>query len=462
MHASRRPSPLELLALAFVVLATVGVVVHFFDRFWWAPDEGVYAYVAGRIVGGDVLYRDVQDLHAGYVQLLNAAAFALLGIDLISLRYPLALVTVLQAGLVFLLLRPRGPLVAVSGGLAAAALTFVQFLNPTANWYALFVAVVATTVLAWPSRSAGRLVALGFLLGVLFLVRQLTGVLFAMGALTYLLYEAQAAAAAPVRRAVLSRALVAVMAVGLAGYLVANAEALRRPVVWPLAAADSGLGFRQSGAGRPGGGAPDRLAADRRSAGSRAARGLPGHSRCGGGLAARFLRHGQSHDQARLHVRAGLPRPARACRGQRVATRGCRGSREWAVLGVPGHGATAGGSPHAALPAAPRSACFPRPGAPSRAHRAVLRPGVGAFPDPDLPVLFRRTRAVGASLACRRVAAPGAPCACRRDRDAEHGRAALAGRPTAVAWVGRDRRWTHRAAGCAGDPAEGQPAHRSS
>ncbi len=224
VHASRRPSALELSALAFVVLATLGVVAHFFDRFWWPPDEGVYAYVAERMVGGDILYRDVQDLHAGYVQLLNAAAFALLGIDLVSLRYPLALATVLQAVLVFFLLRPRGPLVAASGGLAAAALTFVQFLNPTANWYALFVAVVATMVLAWPSRSAGRLVAWGFLLGVLFLVRQLTGVLFAMGALTYLLYEAQAAAAAPVRRAVLAPALVAVMALGLAGYLVANAE----------------------------------------------------------------------------------------------------------------------------------------------------------------------------------------------------------------------------------------------
>lgn len=226
----------ETVLLAAVALVALAVVMHFFDRFWLPADEGVYAYVAERIIDGDVPYRDVQDLHAGYVQLVNAAAFALMGIDLVSLRYPLALATVLQAVLVFVLLRSSGLLVAVSGGLAAAALTFIQFLNPTANWYALFVAVLATMALASPSRSAWRVVAIGFLLGALFLVRQLTGVLFAMGALTYLLLEAHAAAPAFARRAVLARSLIAVMALGLAGYLVAKVEMFAALLygLWPL------------------------------------------------------------------------------------------------------------------------------------------------------------------------------------------------------------------------------------
>jgi len=229
---SRREATL-IAAIAVVALA---VVSHFLDRFWLPTDEGVYAYVAERMVAGGVLYRDVQDLHAGYVQLVNAAAFALLGVDLINLRYPLALATVLQAVLVFLLLRPRGPLVAVSGGLAAAALTFIQFLNPTANWYALFVAVLAIIALAWPSRSASRLLLIGFLLGALFLVRQLTGVLFAIGALTYLLYEAHAVAPAAARRAVLAPALIVVMTLGLGGYLVAKVELFAALLygLWPL------------------------------------------------------------------------------------------------------------------------------------------------------------------------------------------------------------------------------------
>jgi hypothetical protein len=236
VYTSGQPSLPELLALVFVVLATFGIVAYFFDRFWWPPDEGVYAYVAERMLAGDVLYRDVQDLHAGYVQLLNAAAFALFGADLVSLRYPLAFATVVQALLVCLLLRARGPLAAIGGGLAAAALTFVQFLNPTANWYALFVAVLAIATLAWPSRSRGRWVVVGFLLGVLFLVRQLSGVLFAMGTLVYLLQEVHIRAPVPGSRAVLSRSLTALMALGLAGYLVANAELFGALLygVWPL------------------------------------------------------------------------------------------------------------------------------------------------------------------------------------------------------------------------------------
>lgn len=229
---SRRETTL----LAVVAIMALAVVGHFFDRFWLPADEGVYAYVAERVLQGDVLYRDVQDLHAGYVQLVNVAAFALFGTDLLSLRYPLALATVLQSVLVFLLLRARGLAIAVSGGFAAAALTFVQFLNPTANWYALFVAVIAMLVLASPSRSAGRLVAIGFLLGLVFLLRQLTGVLFAMGAVTYLLFEAHAAVLVRPGRAVLARCLVAVMMIGLAGYLVTRVELFAALLygIWPL------------------------------------------------------------------------------------------------------------------------------------------------------------------------------------------------------------------------------------
>lgn len=214
----------------------LALVLLFSDRFWLPTDEGVYAYVAERVLAGAVLYRDVQDLHAGYVQLLNVAAFALLGVDLVSLRYPLALATVIQTTLVFLLLRPRGPLFATSGAVAAAALTFVQFLNPTANWYALFVAVLAITALASPSRSGARLLMIGFLLGALFLVRQLTGVLFAMGALTYLLYEAHAAAPQRASRAILARSIIGVMTFGLAGYLIANVELFAALLygLWPL------------------------------------------------------------------------------------------------------------------------------------------------------------------------------------------------------------------------------------
>ena len=56
-------------ALAFLLsmIFAVGVLAYCHNRFWWPPDEGVYAHVAERMLGGEVLNRDIQNLHAGYI-----------------------------------------------------------------------------------------------------------------------------------------------------------------------------------------------------------------------------------------------------------------------------------------------------------------------------------------------------------------------------------------------------------
>src|SRR3546814_3815691 len=90
--------------------------------------------------------------------------------------------TLLQSALVFWLLASRGAAVAFSGALGMSALTFVQFLNPTAHWYALFICTLAVALLSagWHRRRGG-LELLGFVLVTLFLFRQLSGVFAAMG-----------------------------------------------------------------------------------------------------------------------------------------------------------------------------------------------------------------------------------------------------------------------------------------
>ncbi len=225
--------------LAFVVVACFAawILIAFHDRFWHPPDEGAYAHVADRLLAGEVLNRDIEDVHAGYVNFANAAAFALFGTKLVSLRYPLAVLTFIQVCLIFFLLLPRGALVAAAGASAMAALTFVQFLNPTAHWYALFLFVAVIAVLTWmPRESRWRLAAVGLLVMTLFLFRQLSGVLVAIGVLTYLLCEA-APGACPARRArdlLLGRAVLAVMGLGLAAYLLVKTD--------PLTTAMFGLG----------------------------------------------------------------------------------------------------------------------------------------------------------------------------------------------------------------------------
>ncbi|MFQ5953964.1 MAG: hypothetical protein ACE5JZ_02755 [Kiloniellales bacterium] len=224
------------LALLFVIGFTAVVLGYYHDRFWWGPDDGAMAHVAERILAGEVLNGDVQEIRPGYASFANALALWLFGHDFLSLRYPLAVLSFVQTCLIFLLLVSRGALVATAAAVSMTALSFVQYLNPQPHWYCLFLFVVIVCGLAWIPRDARwRLELLGFLLITLLLFRQLTGVLVAIGLLTYLLYEAGRGANGMDR--LLARGLLAVMAGGLAVYLIARSDPLAWLLfgIWPVA-----------------------------------------------------------------------------------------------------------------------------------------------------------------------------------------------------------------------------------
>ncbi len=109
----------------------------FHDRFWYPPDEGNYAHVAQRILRGETLNLQVQDVHPGYISFVNAAALRVFGADLVSLRYPLVLAGLLQAAVLFFLFPREDPWRAAVATIALTALGAIQFLNPTAHWYCL-------------------------------------------------------------------------------------------------------------------------------------------------------------------------------------------------------------------------------------------------------------------------------------------------------------------------------------
>lgn len=96
-------------------------------------------HMAERLLAGEVMHQHIHDVHPGYHNFLNAAALWLFGAEIVSLRDPLVAMGLVRAGLIFLLLGARGAIVGVTGALAGTALSLVQFLNPTANWHALFV-----------------------------------------------------------------------------------------------------------------------------------------------------------------------------------------------------------------------------------------------------------------------------------------------------------------------------------
>ena len=162
----------------------------FHDRHWYPSDEGIYAHIAERLLAGEVMNRDVQNFHPGYVDFLNAAALRAFGMDLLSLRYPLVAVAFIQALVVYRLLARQSLLLGVAGSIAVTALGVVQFLNPTANWYCLSLSIVLVSwMISTPREQARRLIVAGFLIGLVGLFRQLTGVWLAFGVLAAILRE---------------------------------------------------------------------------------------------------------------------------------------------------------------------------------------------------------------------------------------------------------------------------------
>ncbi|MCG8693521.1 MAG: hypothetical protein MI806_20140 [Minwuiales bacterium] len=135
--------------------------------------------------------RDIQDIHFGHINFANALALWLFGNNLVSLRYPLLGLGVLQACLVFFLFNGRGLGHAAVAAVSLTSLSFVQFLNPTAHWYCVFLFVAIIAALSWIGpEHRWRLCVIGFLVGTLILFRQLTGAFVAIGVAAYLMCEA--------------------------------------------------------------------------------------------------------------------------------------------------------------------------------------------------------------------------------------------------------------------------------
>lgn len=221
-----------------VSILNAGVLWHFHDRYWYPTDDGLYANIAERLLSGEILNVDVQDIHPGYLHFLHVAAFRMFGIDMVSLRYPLVLAGFVQACLVYALLRRRDILLAALASLATTAFGVIQFVDPTPNWYCPLFVVALACWLAWlPPGHRARLTGAGLLLGLLTLFRQLSGVWVAMAVVVLVLLEGHDRNRE--RGGWLSRGLLVVMLAALVGYQILSPETGPGGVVliavWPMA-----------------------------------------------------------------------------------------------------------------------------------------------------------------------------------------------------------------------------------
>ncbi len=164
------------LAVALAGVLAALVMVHYHDVYWYAPDEGSYAHVAERLLDGDLLHREVQDVHPGYINFVNAFALKVFGERLVSMRYPLVLLAMVQGAAVAWLLVHRGFLLAVGAGVGAPFVGMLLFLSPSANWYGLTLALVLAVVLERRTGPRWTIALLaGLVCGLALMFRQLTG-----------------------------------------------------------------------------------------------------------------------------------------------------------------------------------------------------------------------------------------------------------------------------------------------
>ncbi len=222
-----------------VTLINGGLLWWYHDRTWWGPDDGQLAHVAERLLGGEVLHRDIQDVRPGYINFINAAALYVFGPSLLSLRYPLVLIALAQSALLFFLFRSHGAMLAGALSLGSVALGVLHYINPNHHWYALFLTVLLICHLVWtPRTSRWYLPLAGLLIVTIGLMRHLTGAFVGMGTLSFLLFaEAQESRESlPMREQWMGRLLYGAMLALLALYLVQATDFLAFLMfgLWPV------------------------------------------------------------------------------------------------------------------------------------------------------------------------------------------------------------------------------------
>jgi hypothetical protein len=228
-------------AAALVVLPVLAVnavlLWHFHDRYWYPTDDGFYANIAERLLNGEALGRDIQDIHPGLIHFLHAAAMRTFGVDMVSLRYPLVAAGFIQSLFVYVLLRRRGPIVAGAGSIASVALGIPQFVDPSPNWYCLTLTTILACWLIEIRPGAVRLLGAGILIGIIAGLRQLSGVWVGMGVVVIIVLEAGRTASSDSKA--LARALLGIVLGALLWYLSVSPDTQPGTVLfislWPVA-----------------------------------------------------------------------------------------------------------------------------------------------------------------------------------------------------------------------------------
>src|SRR6266849_5258437 len=192
---SQSPAKTRWSTLIFLIVwfFSIAYVAGNLKRGWVPHDEGILGQAAERVLHGEMPHRDFNDPYTGGLSYLNAAAFRVLGINLLTLRIVLFMFLVLWVPAVFAAAREfSGPLASAAVTLAAVAWSVPNYSAAMPSWFCLFFATFGTLALLKYIRQPRThlLVLAGLSGGLSFLIKS-PGLYFAAGALLFFDYREQ-------------------------------------------------------------------------------------------------------------------------------------------------------------------------------------------------------------------------------------------------------------------------------
>ena len=185
--------------LGVVWLVSAIYVRHGLDRGWFPHDEGMLAQAAERILGGELPHRDFDEVYTGGLSYLHAAAFRILGTNLLSLRLVLFGVFLLWVpALYYVATRFAQP--AIAGPVVALAVAWSIPVYPAAvpSWYNLFLATFGVAALLRHLETGRRrwVFAAG-VAGGLSCLAKVMGLYYVAGVLLYFTFREQGSLTGP-------------------------------------------------------------------------------------------------------------------------------------------------------------------------------------------------------------------------------------------------------------------------
>ncbi len=172
-------------------VVSAGYVGHGLDRGWFPHDEGTLAQSAERVLSGELPHRDFDEVYTGGLTYLNAAAFRVLGTNLLSLRLPLFGVFLLWVpALYYVATRFARPEVAGLVVALGAAWSLPRYSAAVPSWYNLFFATFGAAALLRHLETDRRrwLLAAG-VAGGLSCLAKIVGLYYVAGVLLFLAFR---------------------------------------------------------------------------------------------------------------------------------------------------------------------------------------------------------------------------------------------------------------------------------